>query len=214
MSCCGSENCGIGRFFSRFSGRYARRYERKGLESTQKQLLAGLQVAGIKGKSLLEIGCGVGYLHQSLLSMGAGSAVGVDLSASMLKEAEIRAARLGLSGRTRYQQGDFREIAPEMEGADVTLLDKVVCCYPDAEGLLAATTAHTKDLCALTLPRGHWVNRVGARVMTAFLRLLGSTYRPFVHDPQAVDAWIRAAGFGKISEAHTAFWLTRVYQRL
>lgn len=213
MSCC-QTGCGIGQFFSRFSQRYTRRYERKGLEATQKQLLAGLESAGIKGKSILEIGCGVGYLHQYLLLQGATTAVGVDLSAAMLKEAKGLAVRQGLGARTQYRQGDFQEIARELDRADVTLLDKVVCCYPDAEGLLAATLSHTAALCALTLPRGHWVNRVGARVMTFVLRAFGSRYRPFVHDPSLVDATIRIAGFRRVSEAQTAFWLTRVYQRL
>ncbi|MHB8253291.1 MAG: class I SAM-dependent methyltransferase [Acidiferrobacter sp.] len=184
------------------------------MEPTQRQLLAALEAAGIQGKSLLEIGCGVGYVHQRLLLMGAASAVGIDLSPAMLQEAEALAARQGLAEHTRYQCGDFREMASDIAMADVTLLDKVVCCYPDAEGLLAATTAHTKDLCALTFPRAHWVNRVGARVATAVLRLVGSTYRPFVHDPRAIDAWIGAAGFRRISEDHTAIWLTRVYRRV
>lgn len=214
MGCCSSSaGCGIGGFFSRFSRRYTRRYERKGLEATQRQLVDALSSADVKDKSLLEIGCGVGYLHQHLLLKGARCATGVDLSAAMLKEAEALAARQGLSGQTRYVQGDFLEMAPGFEAADMTLLDKVVCCYPDAEGLLVAATSRTKRTCALTFPRGHWVNRVAARAAALVFRLVGSTYRPFVHDPKAIDAWIRAAGFRKISETHTAFWLTCIYQR-
>lgn len=213
MGCCDIGG-GTGRFFSRFSGRYARRYERAGLEATQRQLFVALDAAGIKDKTVLEIGCGVGYLHHYLLARGAKSAVGVDLSVAMLKEAQALAAKQGLADRTHYEQGDFREMAPNMEPTDITLLDKVICCYPDAEGLLGAATSRTKGLCALTFPRGHWVNRLGVRLAALFLRLFGSTYRPFVHDPEAVDMWIRSAGFRRISDARTLFWLTRVYQRL
>lgn len=213
MGCC-EVGGGIGRFFSRFSGRYTRRYERTGLEATQKQLFAALEAAGIKDKTLLEIGCGVGYLHQYLLAKGARSAVGIDLSAAMLKEARSLAAKKGLADRTRYEQGDFRDMAARVERADITLLDKVICCYPDAEGLLAAATARTQVLCALTFPRGHGVNRVAVWLASLFLRIGGSSYRPFVHDPAAVDVWIRSAGFRRVSDTRTPLWLTRVYQRL
>lgn len=213
MGCC-EVGGGIGRFFSRFSGRYTRRYERTGLEATQRQLLAALEGVGIKGKTLLEIGCGVGYLHQYLLTRGAQSAVGIDLSAAMLKEAQALAAKKGLADRVRYEQGDFRDMASGVERADITLLDKVICCYPDAEGLLAASTSRTKLLCALTFPRDHGVNRLAVWLASLFLRIFGSSYRPYVHDPAAVDTWIRSAGFRRVSDARTPIWITRVYQRL
>lgn len=213
MGCCSDAGCGIGGCFSRFSRRYTKRYERKGLEATQKQLVNALDPMDIRGKSLLEIGCGVGYLHQHLLLKGARCATGVDLSPAMLKEAEALAVRQGLEARTHYVQGDFLEMGPGLEAADITLLDKVVCCYPDAKGLLAVATGRTKGICALTFPRGHWVNRAAARAAALMFRLVGSTYRPFVHSPHAIDGWIRAAGFRKVSEAHTAFWLTSIYQR-
>ncbi len=213
MGCC-EVGGGIGRFFSRFSGRYTRRYERAGLEATQRQLFNALGAVSIEDKTLLEIGCGVGYLHQYLLTQGAKSAVGIDLSAAMLKEAEALAVKKGLADRTRYEQGDFRDMVSRVERADITLLDKVICCYPDAEGLLAAATSRTKVLCALTFPRGHGANRLAAWLASLFLRLCGSSYRPFVHDPAAVDVWIRSAGFRRVSDTRTPFWLTRVYQRL
>ncbi len=212
--CCGSTACGIGRCFGRFSRRYTRRYERRGLEATQKQLVAGLQKAGFDGRSLLEIGCGVGYLHQYLLLRGAATAVGVDLAPAMLTEAQALAARQGLAQRTRYLPGDFEVLAPELDVADITLLDKVVCCYPDAPGLMAATLARTKEICALTLPRGHALNRVAARLGGGLLRAVGSGYRPFVHDPMMIDRQLRAAGFKCVYEARTLIWLTRLYRRV
>ena len=213
MGCC-EVGGGIGRFFSRFSGRYIRRYERTGLEATQRQLLAALEGVGIKDKTLLEIGCGVGYLHQYLLARGAQSAVGIDLSAAMLKEAQALAVRKGLADRVRYEQGDFRDMASGVDRADITLLDRVICCYPDAEGLLAAATSRTKVLCALTFPRDHRVNRLAVWLASLFLQICGSSYRPFVHDPSAVDMWIRGAGFRRVADARTPLWITRAYQRL
>ncbi len=211
--CCSGTACGIGRCFSHFSRRYVRRYERRGLEATQRQLVSGLLAAGLEGRSLLEIGCGVGYLHQYLLARGAATAVGVDLADAMLSEAQALAERQGLAGRVRYVAGDFRLMASELDAADITVLDKVVCCYPDAAGLLAATIGRTRQSCALTFPRGHWANRAASRLGAGLFRVIGSAYRPFVHDPAMIDRCLREAGFERIFEARTLVWLTRVYRR-
>ena len=211
--CCGGTTGGIGRCFGHFSRRYTRRYERRGLEATQKQLVAGLEAIGFDGRSLLEIGCGVGYLHQHLLLHGAATAVGVDLAEAMLAEARSLAARQGLAERVRYVPGDFQVMAPDLDAADITLLDKVVCCYPDGLGLMAAAIGRTKRACALTLPRRHWFNRVAARLGAGLFRVVGSGYRPFIHDPAAIDRQMRAAGFEPAFEARTMIWLTRIYRR-
>ena len=211
--CCGGTTCGIGRCFGHFSRRYTRRYERRGLEATQKQLVAGLEAIGFDGRSLLEIGCGVGYLHQHLLLRGAATAGGVDLAEAMLAEARSLAARQGLAERVRYVPGDFQVMAPELDTSDITLLDKVVCCYPDGLGLMAAAIGRTKQACALTLPRRHWFNRAAAHLGAWLFQIVGSGYRPFVHDPTAIDRQMRAAGFEPAFEARTMIWLTRIYRR-
>ncbi len=211
--CCGSTSCGIGRCFGHFSHRYTRRYERRGLEDTQRHLIAGLSAVGFAGRSLLEIGCGVGYLHQYLVLHGAATAVGVDLAWPMLIEARALAARQGLAQRVRYVSGDFQDLAPALDTADITLLDKVVCCYPDAAGLIAATLARTREACALTLPRRHAFNRVAAHLGAGLFCAVGSRYRPFVHDPAMIDRQMRAAGLAPVFEARTRIWLTRIYRR-
>lgn len=131
MTCCAAINQDTGRLFSRFAAWHRLRFRLFGFERTQRQLLGGIRQAGIGGATLLEIGCGPGYLHRSLLRMGAERATGVDLSAGMLEIARAGAAAEGLAGRTDYLQGDFTQMADQIADADVVILDKVICCYPD-----------------------------------------------------------------------------------
>ncbi len=84
MGCCCASSGGIGKFFGHFARRYRRRYARRGLEPSQRHLVEGVSQVGYAGASLLEIGCGVGYLHQQLLREGAGRVLGVDISEEML----------------------------------------------------------------------------------------------------------------------------------
>jgi magnesium-protoporphyrin O-methyltransferase len=202
-----------GRLFSLFAGRSKRRFARKGFEPSQRQLLVGLEQAGFSDAELLEVGCGVGHLHQTLLERGARSAVGIDLAPQMLREAERWARQRGLDQRVEYLEDDFVTMDRDLRPADITLLDKVVCCYPDAAALVDRSLSKTRRVYALTLPRDRRTTRVGAVLAAWIFKLLGSDFRPYVHDPPGIEGRIRRAGFEKIFEDQTTLWLSQVYLR-
>ncbi len=177
------------------------------------QMITGLERAGLNGASLLEIGCGVGYLHQSLLELGAGEAVGIELSERMLEEAKALSKKRELSERVQYLQGDFVVLADQLSQADVTILDKVICCYPDAEGMVSRSLDKTGRVYALTIPRDRWYTRMGVRLAAVFLWLIRSSFRSFVYDPHRIEDWITERGYRKVYENVTPIWLTQVYAR-
>jgi len=211
MSCCCPHSNSANRFFSLFAGRYRRRFEKKGFEPSQQQLLEGLQQAGYQDAKVLEIGSGVGHLHQTLLEQGAASAVGIDLASRMVDEAQHWAEQRKLAGRTDYVEGDFMEIYESLARADVTVLDKVVCCYPDADGLVHASLNKTNRVYALTYPRNRWYVRSMMGITGFFLKLVRSDFRPYVHDPETVEKWIIDTGFSKAYQNQNMVWLTQVY---
>lgn len=213
MSCCCPHSRSAGRFFSYFARRYRRRFRRRGFEPSQRALLEGIGRAGFRNATLLEIGSGVGALHQHLLKQGAASAVGVDLAPAMIVEAEALARENGLGDRTRYRVADFVEEAETFDPADVVILDKVICCYPDAERIVEKSAAQARRAYAYSIPRNCWYTRLGAALGALVLRLFRSDFRPYVHDPERIDAWLTAAGFARRYEHHTLAWLTRAYVR-
>ncbi len=162
---------------------------------------------------VLEIGSGVGHLHQTLLEGGAQSAVGIDLASSMIEEAEAWAVERGLSDRTRYYQADFMNMEEVLEAADVVILDKVVCCYPDADGLVHKSLSKTRQVYALTYPRDRWYVRAGIALGAFLMKLIRSDFRPYLHDPIKVEQWITESGFKKTYVAHTPIWLTQVFEK-
>jgi magnesium-protoporphyrin O-methyltransferase len=210
-ACCRPDSADTGKFFSLFAGLERRRYLRSGLETSQRQLIEGVTRAGIEGASLLDIGSGVGYLHQHLLKHGLARATGVDLSERMIEEARQLAKSLGTAERTDYRTGDFVDIADTLSPSEVVILDKVICCYPDPETLVCRSLAKAQRVYAYTLPRDRWYTRAGAALIAVFMRLLRSRFRPYVHDPARVDGWVISAGFRRHYEAQTPVWLTRVY---
>lgn len=210
MSCCAHASS-AGRFFSFFARRYSKRYLKNGLEKTQVQLVEGLAKAGYSKANLLEIGSGVGYLHQHLLSKGADEAVGIDLSEKMLVEAQLLAKQQGLENQVVYLHGDFLNLASDIENADVTILDKVICCYPDARALVNESLKKTNQVYGLTYPRKNWFSKAGEKIMAAIMKLLRSDFRSYVHDPVKIEQWITGQGFKKLYQDQTVVWLTQVY---
>ena len=213
MTCCATSNADTDRLFSRVAGLHRWRYRLIGLERTQRQLISGLRRAGIAGASLLEVGCGAGELGRALLQAGAGTALGIDLSAGMLAIARAEAAASGMSDRTDYYQGDFTAMTDRLPDADVVILDKVVCCYPDWQRMVDSSLAKTRRLYALTYPRDRALTRLGLRVTRWGLHRMGCCYQPYLHAPDRIAARIRDAGFRRIHTALTPIWLTEVYVR-
>ena len=213
MSCCcpGAACPGTGKFFGRAARRYRKRFKKKGLEPSQQNLMQQIVSVGVEGCTLIEPGCGVGFFHHELLRRGAKSALGIDLSEKMLDEAQSLARDDGLADRCTYRVGDFVQLASECDRADLVILDKVICCYPDFPALVDAAAEHAQRAVAFTIPRWRWLTRA-AFVLFSLAELVFKC-RAYVHSPDAIDERLRTAGFTLHSEGQTTLWLTRTYTR-
>ena len=200
-------------FFTRQAPRIARRYRRLGPEPVQRKLLAGLNAAGVNGASILEIGCGTGELQRRVLAAGAASAVGIDIAGGMIEQARATAERTGMAPRTTFLVGDAVERAAELSPAAVVLLDKVLCCYPEIDTLLAVSLERAQRLYAVVVPRPHWLVAAAWRLGIALLKLLRSSFHPYYHDWQRTAATIAAAGFQRIFAARTLAWEAWIFRR-
>jgi ubiquinone/menaquinone biosynthesis C-methylase UbiE len=208
--CClsGTDAC-----FSKSAAHYARRYRRRGLDRAQKELRAGLLAEGVLGKSLLEVGCGVGGLLFELMKEGGLSGVGIDVSEGMIGKADAIARERGLVGRVRFQVGDFAAMAGEAPKADIVVMDKVLCCYPDPGALLARVAATGAGTLAVSYPRDGILSRFSCMSMHRIGKLLRWSFYPFYHDPQGLDAMMAGAGFRESSRSATPFWQTVILRR-
>lgn len=211
MICCSRRSGAYEQCFGVLSRIYAFRYRRMGPDAMQRNMLEQLEAMGLSGRTLLDIGCGVGVLHQALLERGAERALGIDLAPKMLDYARERARAVALEGKVEYRLGDFVEMEAELDPADLTLLDKVVCCYPDAESMLETAARHTRVALALVYPRRHWLGLLSNRVWNLAYRVLGSDFRSYVHDPGAVHRWLEGCGLRRVFSRDNLMWHTQVY---
>jgi hypothetical protein len=191
--CCDPRGCD--RFFGRrFARRVARRYRKRGLDKTQRRMVAFLESAGLEGASVLEVGGGVGELHVELLKRGAGTAVNLELSPAYDEEAARLLADEGLAGRVERRLHDIAVDPAAIEPVDVVVMNRVVCCYPDYERLLGAAGSHARRALVFSFPRHHAVARAIVAVQNLGLRLARQEFRVFAHPPAAMLAVLREQG--------------------
>ncbi|MFL5806711.1 MAG: class I SAM-dependent methyltransferase [Roseiflexaceae bacterium] len=190
-----------------------RSYLRRGLDRHARRIVEALAARGLAGASVLEVGGGIGGLHVELLRRGAASAVDVDVAAAYIAVAQSLAERLGLRERVEYRQADFASAAAELPPADIVVMHRVVCCYPDMPTLIAAAVRHAGRLLALSFPHAAWYMRLGGRLINASLWLQRSDYRFYIHDPAAIRRVAAAAGLRPAQEIASWPWRIALFER-
>jgi magnesium-protoporphyrin O-methyltransferase len=164
----------------------ARRYGRRGLSRSERAIVGFLTECGIDGASILEIGGGLGELHVELLRQGAARATNLEISTNYEKQAAELLERTGLAPRVERRFLDIAQVPDEVEGADVVVLHRVVCCYPDYERLLGAAASKAGRLLVFSHPPDNLVTRAVFWWENTMRRLKGDTFRAFVHPPAAM----------------------------
>lgn len=200
-----------GTFGERFARQLARRYRRKGLDRTGRRIVALLERGGVQGATVLEVGGGIGDIQIELLKRGATRATNLELSPAYETEAAQLLAEAGLTDRVSRRSTDLAATPELVEPADLVVLHRVVCCYPDYQRLLSAVAEHTQRQVVFSHPPRNPLSRLAVGFENLGFRLRGSQFRVFAHPPAAMRAVLaehglqpRAAGGGLIWRVSTA----------
>jgi magnesium-protoporphyrin O-methyltransferase len=201
------------KFFTKASRRYVKQYLKEGLEKEQRFLVDGIALTHPENRSILDIGCGVGQVHFELLKKGARSVHGYDIAGGQLEGAKNLSAQLNFADRVAYTQGDFLAVAESADEADITILDKVVCCYADPTTLVDLSLSKTRSVYALTFPRTKILIRAGIAILTTVASILRWGFHPYWHEWHKIVEQIQSKGFKIVSHRHTLMWDAYVFQR-
>jgi len=205
---------GIEGFFDkREAGRRLRLYRRSGPSKTTSLLLEAVKERGVEGKSLLDVGGGIGAIQHELLRAGAVRADSVEASTAYIEANKEEAARQGHGDRITYHHGDFVDIAPTLERADIVTLERVICCYPDVETLVELSSRLADRVYVLVYPRTNWLSKVVTLLFNLAMRLRRSPFRVFIHPDSVIDWVARSNGLRPSSRRKTLLWQVVVYQR-
>jgi 16S rRNA G966 N2-methylase RsmD len=204
-NCCDSRGCD-GFFNRRFARRVAKRYRKRGLDKTAQRMVAYLEHRGIEGATVLEVGGGLGEIHIELLKRGADRAINLELSPAYDDEARRLIVQAGLEGRVERRLHDIATDPDAIEPADVVVLHRVVCCYPDYERLLGVAGAHARRQLVFSHPPRNAISRLVVGAQNLGFRLRRREFRTFAHPPAAMLAVLQERGLGPAFAHKGAVW--------
>jgi len=165
-----------------------------------------LELRGIEDATVLEVGGGVGEIQIELLKRGAARAVNLELSPAYEEEAKLLLREAALEDRAERRIHDIASDPEGVEAADIVVLHRVVCCYPDYERLLGAAAQRTRRLLVFSYPPRNAVSRLFIGAQTLVFRLLRREFRTFAHPPSAMLGVLGERGLRRTFAHHTLVW--------
>jgi 2-polyprenyl-6-hydroxyphenyl methylase/3-demethylubiquinone-9 3-methyltransferase len=158
---------------------------------------AGGPAQSLKGKRVLDVGCGGGILTEALAQAGADT-LGIDLATASIEVAQAHAANAGI-------KVDYRVIGAELLADEAPASFDLVCCLemlehvPDPAETIDAIAALVKpggDVVFSTInrnPKSYALMIVGAEYIAKIVPRGTHDYAKFIK-PSELDRWCRAAG--------------------
>jgi magnesium-protoporphyrin O-methyltransferase len=191
----------------------AKRYRRKGLDPTSRRIFDYLKQRGVEGRTVLEVGGGIGAIQIELLKAGATRAVSVELTPTYEQAAGELLKEAGLADRVERRVMDFARSGDEVEPADIVIMNRVICCYPDMPLLAGSAADHSAEVLVMSFPKERWWTRLMLTLGNFVLRVMQRQFQVFVHPPEKILAEAERHGLHTALDAPGLFWEVAAAQR-
>ena len=156
--------------------------------------------------TMLEVGGGIGAIQIELLKAGLARAVSVELTPTYEASAAELLREAGLEGRVERRVMDFVDAPAEIENADIVVMNRVICCYPDMPRLAGAAADHARGLLVMSFPKERRWTRVVVWMANLGMALTRREFRIFLHPFGQVVAATEARGLKPSTNKLGLFW--------
>lgn len=193
-------------FTSKYARKTAKSLRESGLDDTATKMADFVTEQGLDGATVLEIGGGVGGLHLELLRRGASRATNIELSTAYESEATTLLAEYGLTDRVNRRIVDVVTNPEAVPSADIVVLHRVLCCYPDGAALLGAAADHARRMLVFSYPRHRLLTRAGTLAENLGYAVRRRDFRVFVHSPKTLLSAAADHGYAPVSGGQNTWW--------
>jgi len=122
-------------------------------------------------------------------------AVNVELTPTYEAAAGELLGESRLADRVKRRIMDFAEAGTEVEAADVVVMNRVICCYPDMPRLAGAAAERARYVLVMSFPNDRWWTRLGLTLANVGFRVIRLQFRVFMHPPDLILAAVEQHGF-------------------
>lgn len=133
--------------------------------------------------------------------------------AAYLAAAREESTRRQVGQRITLIHGNFTTLERNADAPRRCHARQVICCYPDLESLLTASTARTRRLYGIIHPRDNrWV-RLAVAVENAVSRRRRRSFRVFVFSNTVIGQTIQRARLSLVKSERDLSWVIALYER-
>ena len=200
-------------FNERSARAQARSYRKSGLDPTSRRIVELLKEHGVEGQTLLEVGGGIGAIQLELLKAGLARAVSVELTPTYEDTAAELLREAGFEDRVERSVMDFADSGDEVARADIVVMNRVICCYPDLPRLMSAAAGHAKGLLVLSFPKERWWTRVVVWMANFGMAITRREFRIFLHPMAQIIATTEMHGLQPLVNRPGLFWQIAAMRR-
>ena len=191
----------------------ARSYRRSGLDATSRRIVELLKAQGVEGKTLLEVGGGIGAIQIELLKAGMTRAISIELTPTYEETAVELLREADLENRVERRVMDFVNAGHDVPAADIVVMNRVICCYPDVAQLAGAAADHADASLVMSFPKERWWTRAIVWMANLGMAMTRREFRVFVHPMAQILATATQHGLRLTSDRPGVFWQIAALQR-
>jgi hypothetical protein len=152
------------------------------------------------------VGGGIGAIQIELLKAGISRAVNIELTPTYEEAAQALLREAGLEDRVERRVMDFAEATGEVEAADIVVMNRVICCYPDMPKLAGSAADHAREILVVSFPKERWWTRAVISLVDLALRVARQQFQVFLHPPGKIIATAERHGLKSVSNQTSLFW--------
>ena len=160
------------------------------------------------------MGGGIGAIEIELLKAGLARAINVELTPTYEAAADELLVEAGLTDQVERMVMDFAQAGPEVETADVVVMNRVICCYPDMPKLASAAAERTGEVLVMSFPNRRWWTRLGLTVANLGFRVVRMQFRVFLHSPELIQGAVQQQGFSTRFNEQGLIWQVNAFERI
>jgi methyltransferase family protein len=165
-----------------------------------------LKEQGVGGLTLLEIGGGIGAIQIELLKAGLARAISVELTPTYEASATELLREAGLEDRVERRVMDFVDAGSDVGQADIVVMNRVICCYPDLPRLAGAAADHTRGTLVMSFPKERWWTGALMWMANAGMGIARREFRIFLHPLAQILATGEQHGLKLSIDRPGVFW--------
>ena len=204
--CCGADQL----FDQKTAKKQYKSYLKKGPSKVTKRLIEQLKKVGAEN-ALIDVGGGIGAIQWWFLENGGQRTYGMDASTAYTAVAKEHAEKKSWTDQAEFFIGDFTDLKENVSRVDHVTMDKLICCYPDYRAILEGAAEKANKSIHISYPMDGIIADIFRGMGVIFMKLKGSSFRPYVHKVKDLRQKLNELGFEKQEGSISFPWHVEAY---